>query len=236
MRFTAVTCFVAAVLAMTVAPAQAQWKSYVSRDLQFTFIVPGEVKAEKGVYKGERTGDHPAIIFRSTANNIEYTATVIDLSAPNANPASLLEEAVDYAGAYIAAKISAAPNALDLLDGLVDDYRHQLIRSDYRAGCPIVAVTVEAGDPDSTERSTKLIERTAAVFEHWTHLIGQRLVAEGVAASRAEELAMLVTTSIEGAIVIARAFRDVKPLDLVHHQLRVLLQAESAERNPRDDQ
>ena len=148
----------------------------------------------------------------------------------------LLEEAVDYAGAYIAAKISAAPNALDLLDGLVDDYRHQLIRSDYRAGCPIVAVTVEAGDPDSTERSTKLIERTAAVFEHWTHLIGQRLVAEGVAASRAEELAMLVTTSIEGAIVIARAFRDVKPLDLVHHQLRVLLQAESAERNPRDDQ
>ena len=94
MRFTAVTCFVAAVLAMTAAPAQAQWKSYVSRDLQFTFIVPGEVKVEKGVYKGERTGDHPAIIFRSTADNIEYTATVIDMSAPNANPASLLEEAV----------------------------------------------------------------------------------------------------------------------------------------------
>jgi AcrR family transcriptional regulator len=55
----------------------------------------------------------------------------------------LLEEAVDYAGAYIAGKISAADYAVALLDSLVDDYRRQLIRSDYRAGCPIVAVTVE---------------------------------------------------------------------------------------------
>jgi len=33
----------------------------------------------------------------------------------------LLEEAVDYAGAYIAGKISAAENAVALLDSLVDD-------------------------------------------------------------------------------------------------------------------
>lgn len=94
MRFTAVTVFVAAALAMAAAPAQAQWKSYVSRDLQFTFAAPGEMNVEKGVYKGERTGDHPAIIFRSTADNIQYTATVVDLRAPGLNPASLLEEAV----------------------------------------------------------------------------------------------------------------------------------------------
>ena len=148
----------------------------------------------------------------------------------------LLEEAVDYAGAYIAAKISGASNSLELLDGLVDDYRRQLIRSDYRAGCPVVAVTVEAGEPDNAERTTKVIERAAAAFAHWTDLIGRRLVAEGIAAQRAEELAMLVTTSIEGAIVIARASRDVKPLDLVHHQLREMLRAETAEGNSRDDQ
>ncbi len=143
----------------------------------------------------------------------------------------LLEEAVDYAGAYIAAKISEATSSLDLLDSLLHGYREQLIRSDYRAGCPIVAVTVEAGDPENPQRTTKLIERAAAVFENWTDLIGQRLVAEGVSASHAAELAMLVTTSFEGAIVVARASRDVKPLDLVHRQLRALLQAETAERN-----
>ena len=142
----------------------------------------------------------------------------------------LLEEATDYAGAYIADKISAARGAVELLDDLTDMYRQQLIRSDYRAGCPIVAVTVEAGDPDNAERTTKVIERAAAAFALWTDLIGQRLVAEGVAASRAEELAMLVTTSIEGAIIVARASRDVKPLDLVQRQLRTMLQAETAER------
>ncbi len=142
----------------------------------------------------------------------------------------LLEEATDYAGAYIADKISAARGAVELLDDLTDMYRQQLIRSDYRAGCPIVAVTVEAGDPDNADRTTKVIERAAAAFALWTDLIGQRLVAEGVAASRAEELAMLVTTSIEGAIIVARASRDVKPLDLVQRQLRALLQAEMAER------
>jgi AcrR family transcriptional regulator len=142
----------------------------------------------------------------------------------------LLEEATDYAGAYIADKISAAESAVELLDDLTELYRRQLIRSDFRAGCPIVAVTVEAGDPDNPERATKVIERAAAAFAMWTDLIGQLLIGEGVSAGRAEELAMLVTTSIEGAIIVARASRDVKPLDLVQRQLRTLLKAETAER------
>jgi AcrR family transcriptional regulator len=146
----------------------------------------------------------------------------------------LLEEATDYAGAYIAGKISAATNALDLLDHLIDMYRHELIRSDYRAGCPIVAVTVEAGDPDNPEPTAKVIERAGAAFELWTDLVAKRLSAEGATASRAEELAMLVTTAIEGAILVARASRDVKPLDVVHRQLRALVEAETGEGNHDD--
>jgi AcrR family transcriptional regulator len=146
----------------------------------------------------------------------------------------LLEEATDYAGAFIADKISAADSAVELLDELTGLYRQQLIRSDFRAGCPIVAVTVEAGDPDKAERTAKVIERAAAAFALWTDLIGRRLIAEGVEASRAEELAMLVTTSIEGAIIVARASRDVKPLDLVQRQLRSLLAVQTPERKPDD--
>jgi AcrR family transcriptional regulator len=146
----------------------------------------------------------------------------------------LLEEATDYAGAFIADKISAADSAVELLNELTGLYRQQLIRSDFRAGCPIVAVTVEAGDPDKAERTAKVIERAAAAFALWTDLIGRRLIAEGVEASRAEELAMLVTTSIEGAIIVARASRDVKPLDLVQRQLRSLLAVQTPERKPDD--
>jgi AcrR family transcriptional regulator len=145
----------------------------------------------------------------------------------------LLCEAVDWAGERVAAMITKPARSLDLLDALADNYRQQLIRTDYRAGCPIVAVTVEAGDPDHT---SPVIERAAAAFAHWTDLVAQRFVADGIAASRAEELAMLVTSALEGAIVVARAARDVKPLHLVHRRLRDMLRAELSEGKTRDDE
>jgi AcrR family transcriptional regulator len=147
----------------------------------------------------------------------------------------LLCEAIDYAGEHIASRISKGRSGIDVLDELIADYRNQLIRTDYRAGCPVVAVAVEAGDPVKQDQAMAVIDRAAAAFARWTDLIAHRLIADGVSAQRAEELAMLTTTAIEGAIVVARASRDVKPLDLVHGQLRALMQAETSERKSRDD-
>jgi AcrR family transcriptional regulator len=147
----------------------------------------------------------------------------------------LLCEAIDYAGEYIAGKIAKGSTGLDVLDDLVADYRNQLVRTHYRAGCPVVAVAVEAGDPTKQDQAKPVIERAAAAFARWTDLIAQRLIADGVPAQRAEVLAILTTTAIEGAIVVTRASRDVKPLDVVHDQLRSLLQAETSERKSHDD-
>lgn len=147
----------------------------------------------------------------------------------------LLCEAIDYAGEYIAARIADAKSGLAVLDGLIAHYRKELVRSEYRAGCPVVAVAVESGDPAKQDQVAPVIDRAAAAFARWTDLIAQRLMQDGVSSSRADELAMLSTTAIEGAIVVARASRDLKPLDVVHGQLRDLLQAELPERKPRDD-
>jgi len=147
----------------------------------------------------------------------------------------LLCEAIDFAGEYIAARIAKGQSGVEVLDELVADYRNQLLHNDYRAGCPVVAVTVEAGDPTKQDQATAVIDHAAAAFARWTDLIAQRLIADGVSAKRAEELAMLTSTAIEGAIVVARASRDVKPLDLVHGQLRALMQAEPSERKTRDE-
>jgi len=142
----------------------------------------------------------------------------------------LLCEAIDYAGDYVAAKIANAESSVKALDGLFDSYRKQLVKSDFRAGCPIVAVSVEAGDPDKPDAATPVIERAAAAFARWTDLIAGHLIADGASKERAAELAMLTTTSFEGAIVVARASRDIKALDLVHGQLRALVLAETSER------
>ena len=84
-------------------------------------------------------------------------------------------------------------------------------------------MAVESGDEG--DQVSPVIDRAAAAFARWNALIVDRLAADGVAADRAEELAMLVLTAVEGAIVVARASRDVKPLELVHNQLRALLEA-----------
>jgi len=134
----------------------------------------------------------------------------------------LLCEAVDYAADYVAAKMERASSGADMLDGMIRFYRKHLIETDYRAGCPVLAVAVEAGEPDNT---SPVIDRAAAAFDRWNGLIAQRLVADGTPVKRAKDLAVLTTAALEGAIVLARAARDIAPLDVVHRQLRGLLQA-----------
>src|ERR1700742_2769742 len=88
--------------------------------------------------------------------------------------AQLLGEAVDFAGEYVAARIAKGATGLDVLDKLIATYRQQLLDSDFRAGCPIVAVAVEAGEQDASGSNAALIERTSAVFARWTQLTAQR--------------------------------------------------------------
>src|SRR5262249_29424031 len=145
----------------------------------------------------------------------------------------LLCEAVDFAGDHVATFITEAEDSLQLWDTLIEKYRQQLLGSDFRAGCPVVAVSVEAGDAEDRERMAPVVERAAAVFDRWSDLIARRLIADGIAPDRAHEFAVLATSALEGATLRARVGRDLPPLDLVHRQLHQLLLAELPERNPR---
>jgi AcrR family transcriptional regulator len=136
----------------------------------------------------------------------------------------LLCEAVDYAADYVAEVLGQASTGTGVLDAAVRHYREGLIHSDYRAGCPVMAVAVEAGDHDN--RTAAAVERAAVAFDRWSDLLTQRLVSDGVPRKKATELATLVIASLEGALVLARAARDVTPLDRVHRQLHSLLMGE----------
>ncbi|BBZ73005.1 TetR/AcrR family transcriptional regulator [Mycobacterium paraseoulense] len=142
----------------------------------------------------------------------------------------LLCEAVEYAGEHVAAIIAEAGSGAQLMDTLIDKYRQQLLDTDFRAGCPVVAVSVEAGE-DEGERMAPVVERAASVFDRWTDLIAQRFIADGILRERAADLAVLATTALEGAIVLARVRRDLTPLDVVHRQLRELLSAEATRKD-----
>jgi AcrR family transcriptional regulator len=135
----------------------------------------------------------------------------------------LLEEATEYAGEYIAGRIAGGEGAVEVLDKLIGEYRELLSQTDCRAGCPVVAVAVEA--------DSELHEQAAAAFARWQEVLAERLAADGVRRKRAQELAVFAIASIEGALVMARARRDPGPLDTVHRQLRATHRAELSDRS-----
>lgn len=143
----------------------------------------------------------------------------------------LLCEAIDYASDHVTARLDRATDTFALLDDMVARFRDQLLASDFRAGCPVVAVAVEAGDPEKADSADAVRERAGAAFQRWIARITARLCDDGVPVERAEELATLITTSVEGVVLVARTTRDVKPLELVHRQLREQLTAATGKKD-----
>src|SRR5215813_5690983 len=82
----------AAVVMMTAMPAQAAWKSYINRQLGFSFMAPGEVTTDVGNFRGAIAGPRQSIVYRSVEDNIEYKVTVMSFLQAQAEGATLLGE------------------------------------------------------------------------------------------------------------------------------------------------
>jgi hypothetical protein len=79
-------------LMMTAMPAQSAWKSYINRQLGFSFMAPGEVKTDVGNFRGAIAGPRQTIVYRSVEDNIEYKVTVMSFLQSQAEGATLLGE------------------------------------------------------------------------------------------------------------------------------------------------
>jgi hypothetical protein len=79
-------------LALAAMPVEAAWKSYINRELGFSFRAPGELKTEVGTYRGAVAGPRQTIIYRSMDDNIEYKVTVMSFLQAQAEGASILGE------------------------------------------------------------------------------------------------------------------------------------------------
>jgi hypothetical protein len=94
MRSMASALLASAALAVIIAPAEAApWKGYISHPLGFAFAAPGELKVEKGTYRGAVAGPHETLNYVFLDDNIEYKVVVIDMTAQQNQAATLLGEA-----------------------------------------------------------------------------------------------------------------------------------------------
>jgi hypothetical protein len=79
-------------LTMAAVPAQAAWKSYVNRELGFSFMMPGEVKTSVGTFRGQIAGPRQTIVYSAIDDNIEYKVTVMGFRQAVAEGAAILGE------------------------------------------------------------------------------------------------------------------------------------------------
>jgi TetR/AcrR family transcriptional regulator, lmrAB and yxaGH operons repressor len=96
----------------------------------------------------------------------------------------------------------------------------EMTEADYTFGCPVAPVILDAAGG-----SEELAELCRKAFEEWIGLVGQALLSAGVQPERARSLALLVEASIEGLLLIARAYRDCTSIFLVAAELERLIES-----------
>jgi AcrR family transcriptional regulator len=100
---------------------------------------------------------------------------------------------------------------------MFDRWRRVLEGSGYLAGCPVVATVTDASDNDA------LRVAAAETFAQWRVALVGALRRGGLPRARAERLAVLTICALEGAIVLARAQRDLGPLNTVAREMDRLI-------------
>lgn len=103
-----------------------------------------------------------------------------------------------------------------------------LQETSYTFGCPVAPVIL-----DATGNLKELADLCRQAFEEWVELLRRSFVAAGIPNRRAYGLALLVEASIEGLLLIARAYRDVGPLMAVAAELETVVGAARPPRRPR---
>jgi TetR/AcrR family transcriptional repressor of lmrAB and yxaGH operons len=94
-----------------------------------------------------------------------------------------------------------------------------LEENEFSLGCPIAPVVL-----DSPTDVPELAELCRSAFEQWIGLLREAFVRAGVPERRAHALALLVESSLEGLMVIARATRDRAPLQAVADEVAALIE------------
>jgi TetR/AcrR family transcriptional repressor of lmrAB and yxaGH operons len=105
--------------------------------------------------------------------------------------------------------LTGSPNLADGVRAFVEAAAHVLRDSGFVFGCPVAPIVL-----DSPE-SSALAEVCQEALEEWQQVLVEGLGSAGIERGRAESLATMIVCGLEGGLILARARRDIAPLDAV---------------------
>jgi AcrR family transcriptional regulator len=138
----------------------------------------------------------------------------------------LVSDALLWAGNVTAQKVRRSLRELEsrtpsaLLASIVDGWRRDLTSEKFSVGCPLVAAAA-----DTAASSSELRQVLRRAFDGWLEPLSESLVELGVPPERSDNLAVVIITALEGAIILARVRRDLTPFDALVGELGPLLDA-----------
>ena len=123
----------------------------------------------------------------------------------------------------------ALTSSADPADGVrafVEAAAHGLRDSGYVFGCPVAPIVL-----DSPE-SSALAEACQEALKEWQKVFVEGLGSAGIEGRRAESLATMIVCGLEGGLLLARARRDIAPLDAVAEELASMVRSALPHSNP----
>ena len=131
----------------------------------------------------------------------------------------LIASAIDLAGDRAIRLIDemVGASAVDVTTGFLGMWRLVLAKSNFQAGCSVLAVTIATDSAD-------LLDHASTVFRLWRERLAELLQDGGLPPTDAIRFAATLIAASEGAVVVSRAEQDLEPFDLVAEQLVSLVE------------
>ena len=115
--------------------------------------------------------------------------------------------------------LTDSPDLADGVRAFVEAAAHVLRDSGFVFGCPVAPIVL-----DSPE-SSALAEVCQEALEEWQQVLVEGLSSGGLERGRAESLATVVVCALEGGLILARARRDIAPLDAIAQELASMVRS-----------
>jgi TetR/AcrR family transcriptional repressor of lmrAB and yxaGH operons len=118
---------------------------------------------------------------------------------------------------FIADAAQTSGNVQAFLVKLARGMAANLERSGYREGCPVATTALE-----TAAQSDVLGKAARAAFRTWEQEIKCALISFGMKANRADRTATAVLSQLEGALLLARTYRRLEPMQRAEKALLML--------------
>lgn len=147
----------------------------------------------------------------------------------------IVREGIAWSGDFAAARVEQyfsamrTPTPGGLFAAMVDQWRAEFTARGFAAGCPLVAAAADVAASSGAFR-----EAIRDAFDAWLAPVGGALRRMGVPPTRARSHALLMISSLEGVIVLARTHEDLTALTAVVRELRPLLDSAAADGSGRE--